>query len=145
MAFSFKMQKILDYREQLEEEAKVQVARIQQMLLDEQKRAEDIRTMLAEQEQSLFTSPLNDAGQRWLLELFIKGLRSDLASVLLRIRTLHQAFETARQHLQHRAKERKILEKLKSKQHDTYTLEERLKEQRTNDETATLRYKVTSF
>lgn len=145
MAFSFKMQKILDYREQLEEEAKVQVAKIQQMLLDEQKRAEDIRTMLTEQEAKLYESPLNDAGERWLLEHFIKGLRSDLTSAVLRVRSLHQAFESARQHLQHRAKERKILEKLKSKQRDTHTLEERLKEQRTYDETATLRYKATSF
>lgn len=145
MAFRFKMQKILDYREQLEEEAKVQVARIQQMLLDEQKKAEDIRTMLAEQESIMYDTPINDTGQRWLLDHFIKGLRSDLASVVLRLRTLQQAFETARQHLQYRAKERKILEKLKSKQRDTHTLEERLKEQRTYDETATLRYKATPF
>ncbi|MEG2171773.1 MAG: flagellar export protein FliJ [Desulfovibrionaceae bacterium] len=145
MGFSFKMQRVLEYREQLEEEAKVQLARIQQLLVNEQQRAENIRTLLSEQEHALYTSPLNDQGQRWLLEHFIKGLRTDLSSTLLRIRTLQQSFEEARRHVQYRAKERKILEKLKSRQHEQYALEERLKEQRTYDETATLRYKATAF
>lgn len=145
MGFTFKMQKVLDYREQLEEEAKVHLARVQQLLLEEQRRAESIRSLLAEQEATLYDSPLNDSGQRWLLEHFIKGLRTDLSGAVLRVRSLHQTFEEARQILRHRAKERKILDKLKSRQNEHYTLEERLKEQRTYDETATLRYKASTF
>lgn len=142
MAFTFRMQRVLDYREQLEEEAKVHMAKVQQLLIDEEKRALEIRELLASQEQKLYHSALNDAGERWLLEHFIKGLRTDLSSTLLRVRTLQQAFEQARRALQERAKERKILDKLKSRQNEHYTLEERLKEQRTYDETATLRYKA---
>lgn len=145
MGFSFKMQKVLEYREQLEEEARVQLARVHQMMLEERQRAEDIRILLHEQEARLYDNPLNDVGERWLLEHFIKGLRTDLSSSVLRLRTLHQSYEEARAHLQHRSKERKILEKLKSKQNEHYTLEERLKEQRTYDETATLRYKASTF
>lgn len=145
MAFSFKMQKVLEYREQLEEEARVQFAKVQQLLLEERRRAEAIRDLLREQEALLYESSLNDSDQRWLLEHFIKGLRTDFSSAALRVRSLHQACEEARTHLLHRSKEKKILEKLKSRQNEHYTLEERLKEQRTYDETATLRYKASTF
>ena len=59
---------------------------------------------------------------------------------------VHEALATSadntRKLLAARAIERKLLEKLKERQNQQYIREEQLKEQRVNDETATLRYKA---
>ena len=145
MAFRFKMQKILDYREQLEEEAKVRLARVQQMYIEEERRFEELRLLLQEKETQFYQNISMDAGERWLLESFIKGLRADITESQLRLRSLHQMMEEARRELLHRAKERKVLDKLKERQKEHYQAEEREKERKTNDETATLRYKAAAF
>ena len=136
------MQKVLEYREQLEEEARVQLAHAERLRLREEERAVRLKGMLAEQEAKLYRDVALSSGERWLLENFVKGLRADLASTVMRLRSLTQAVAAARSALQERAKDRKLLEKLKERQKEYYVHEERLKEQRTNDETATLRYKA---
>lgn len=142
MPFHFKMQKVLDYRGQLEEEARVQLAHAERLRLREEERARELKVMLTDQEARLYRDVGISAGERWLLENFVKGLRSDLTSTLMRLRSLTQVVEEARRALQERAKDRKLLEKLKERQKEYFVHEERLKEQRTNDETATLRYKA---
>lgn len=142
MPFHFKMQKVLDYRGQLEEEARVQLAHAERLRLQEEERARELKVMLTDQEVRLYRDVGISAGERWLLENFVRGLRSDLTSTLMRLRSLTQIVEEARRALQERAKDRKLLEKLKERQKEYFVHEERLKEQRTNDETATLRYKA---
>lgn len=142
MPFHFKMQKVLDYRGQLEEEARVQLAHAERLRLREEERARELKVMLTDQEARLYRDVSISAGERWLLENFVRGLRSDLTSTLMRLRSLTQVVEEARRALQERAKDRKLLEKLKERQKEYFVHEERLKEQRTNDETATLRYKA---
>ena len=53
--------------------------------------------------------------------------------------------EEARNLLAARAIDKKLLEKLKERQKHYHAREEQLKEQRFNDEIATLRYKAPSF
>ncbi len=142
MSFHFKMQKVLDYRGQLEEEARVRLADAERLRLREEERAVRLKDLLTEQEVKLYRDIALSSGERWLLENFVKGLRADLASAVMRLRSLTQAVADARSVLQERAKDRKLLEKLKDHQKEYYVHEERLKEQRTNDETATLRYKA---
>lgn len=142
MPFHFKMQKVLDYRGQLEEEARVQLANAERLRLREEERAVRLKGLLTDQEVKLYRDITLSSGERWLLENFVKGLRADLASTVMRLRSLTQAVADARSVLQERAKDRKLLEKLKERQKEYYVHEERLKEQRTNDETATLRYKA---
>ncbi len=145
MAFRFKMQKVLDYREQLEEEAKVNLAIQQARLADARERLEHIRHELQQAEDALMSAPLMAAAERWLREQYIKGLRADAAHEALQVRMLEQLAEEARQLLAARAIDKKLLEKLKERQKQHYVREEQLKEQRTNDETATLRYKAPTF
>ena len=80
MPFHFSMQKVLDYREQLEEEAKVRLAKAEQQRNELRSRLEIIRKDLLEQEERLYTHPPNNAGERWLLEHFVKGLKADMAA-----------------------------------------------------------------
>ena len=76
------------------------------------------------------------------MEQYIKGLRGDVANAAMQTRMNEQLVDEARKMLAARAIERKLLEKLKERQNLQYLREEQLKEQRVNDETATLRYKA---
>ena len=142
MPFHFKMQKVLDYREQLEEEAKVDLAHKQKLLEQAKALFERLRSELRQGEDRLFASALAPQPERWLLEQYIKGLRGDVANAALQGRMQEQLVEEARKLLAARAIERKLLDKLKERQNRQYLREEQLKEQRVNDETATLRYKA---
>lgn len=145
MPFRFKMQKVLDYREQLEEEAKVNLAVQQARLAEVRERLEQIRQELHQAEDGLMNAALMDAPERWLREQYVKGLRADAAHEAIQVRMLEQLAEEARQLLAARAIDKKLLEKLKERQKQHHVREEQLKEQRINDETATLRYKAPTF
>jgi len=145
MVFRFKLQKVLEYREQLEDQAKVALAKVQQLHIEEERRNEALKELLTEQEAKLYSKVLLPAGERWLLELFIRGVRDDLQSSHIRLRTLAQMVAEAQKTLRERARDKKILEKLKARQRERHELEERIKEQRSYDETATLRFKAASF
>lgn len=140
--FHFSLQQVLDYREQLKEQAQVEFARAQAELLREEKQAEALRRQLDEQENALRETAPDKRSERWLLENYIKGIREDLAETLMRVRSLTGMVEDARKELALRAKEHKILEKLKTRQAERHASEIRFQEQRTYDETAALRFKA---
>ncbi|MDR0466398.1 MAG: flagellar export protein FliJ [Deltaproteobacteria bacterium] len=145
MAFRFKLQKVLEYRGQLEDQAKVALAKVQQLHIEEERRHELLKALLTEQESKLYSDALLPMGERWLLEHFIRGVREDLQSSHMRLRSLAQMAAEALKTLRERAKDKKVLEKLKAKQRERYEIEERSKEQRGYDETATLRFQAASF
>lgn len=145
MPFRFSMQKVLDYREQLEEEAKVRLAKAEQQRNETRERLDIIRRDLMEQEERLYTRPPSGAGERWLLEHFVRGLKADMAATAVQLRAAESMVEESRKILATRAMDRKILDKLKERQKELYMHDERMKEQRFNDEIATLRYKAPTF
>lgn len=145
MSFKFSMQRVLDYREQLEEEARIQFAVIQQRYRETQELLERILTDLQNYENRLYGQVIDSPGERWLLENFIKGLRSDAAEASQNLQRLEKELEVARQVLAQRARDKKLLVKLKERKQQQYIMEERLKEQRFNDEIATQRYNTHDF
>ena len=144
MPFRFKMQKVLDYRAQLEEEAKVRLADAEHRLRVSQERLEAIRGELAAAEEKA-RSGLLESAERWLHDQYLKGLRSDVSQAELQCRMQQQMAEEARALLAARAMDRKVLEKLKERQKAQYQHAERLEEQHFNDEISTLRYKASAF
>ena len=145
MPFRFKMQKILDYRQQQEEQAKVRLAQAQNAHDQELARLQATLAELAEKQGQLVGHLIEDNGERWLLENFIKGLRADAANSQARLKTLGQALDAARKFLQEKALEHKVLDKLRERQQANYLRDEREKELKANDETATLRCKASTF
>lgn len=141
MPFRFNMQRVLDYRAQLEEEAKIGFAQAQRRHTEAREALERLRTELSVQEARLYGEVIESPGERWLLEGFVRGLKADAAATETRVQSLALAQEQARKVLATRATEKKLLEKLKERRQKQYVLEERLKEQHFNDEIATLRYK----
>lgn len=140
--FRFSLEQVLNYRTQLEQQAKVELARVEQERLREQQRADALRAMLDEQERALAALTPDKMGERWLAENFIKGLRADLGVTMQRVRNWTVAAEAARTELISRSKDKKTLEKLKATQAENHAREEQLREQHEYDETASLRYKA---
>lgn len=140
--FRFSLEQVLNYRTQLEQQAKVELARVEQERIREQQRADALQAMLEEQHIALGAIAPDNLGERWLTENFIKGLRADLAVTLQRVRNWSLAAEAARTELISRSKDKKTLEKLKATQAENHAQDERLREQHEYDETASLRYKT---
>jgi flagellar FliJ protein len=145
MPFRFNMQKILDYREQREEEAKVQLAVAQRRFEETRQRLAALQTELEEGEINLRESVFKEAAERWLREVYVKGLRGDIAAAAVQMRMQMQLVEEARKLTAACAIDKKIMEKLKWRKKQRYIHDEKMKEQHANDEAATLRYKAPSF
>lgn len=145
MPFRFSLQKVLDYREQLEEEAKNRFALVQRQYREAKAQLAALSSELETQEARLYGQVIDNAGERWLLESFIKGLRADIEATSARVQNLRATRDEMRKILAARSMDKKLLEKLKERKYRQYLLDERLKEQRFNDEIATLRYKAPNF
>lgn len=142
--FHFKLQQILDYRAQLEEQAKLRFAQAQREHDLAEARVDSLRALVAENERKLYEN-VTSPNEHWLLDNYVTALKTDLVSALRNLVMLAQAREDARMLLVQRAQERKLLEKLKTKQAERHASAEKLAEQRTYDETATLRFRAPSF
>ena len=145
MAFRFSLEQVLTYRERLEQQARIELARVEGERIREQRRADEFRAMLEEQTDAMERLAPQQRGERWLAENFIKGLRIELATALTRVRNWESAAEAARKELLKRSIDKKTLEKLKAKQAEQYAQDERLREQKQFDETASLRFKVSRY
>ncbi len=139
MAFHFSLQKVLDYRAQLEEEARAAFAAAQAA---EQACARHLAALQRELDltEARLCGAVQDNGERWLLEAYARGLREDARVAAARLAELRRALEQCRAELLHRAVDKGLLDKLKERRREQFRREEALKEQKINDETATLRH-----
>ena len=145
MTFRFNMQRVLDYRGQLEEEARVRLAEAQRRQREAAQRLEDIDAALREARDRARDTITESAAERWLHEGYVKGLCSDASAASLQLQTAGKMVDEARKLLAGRAIDKKMLDKLKARKKHQYMREELMREQHTNDETATLRFKAPSF
>lgn len=143
--FKFRLDKVLDYRTQLEDQAKLALAEAKRAY-DEQA---EVLTML---EESLFmheaSARVNDdttADDMWLWRTYKKRLEEDIGEAQVILLSLSRHMEERRRDALQRSQERKMLERLKDKKKDAFTKEENLKEQKEFDESATLRYRPGDF
>lgn len=142
MPFHFRMQKVLDYRAQLEDEARADLALKRRQLEEARALFERLREELRNAETHMTEMALKSAAERWLQEQYIKGLNGDVAEAAMQRRMKEQLVDEARKLLAARAMAKKLLEKLKERQSRQFRHEEQMKEQRVNDEMATLRFKA---
>ncbi len=138
--FRFSLQQVLEYREQLCDQAQIELAKIVAAILGLEKTIDNTNQAIQAQKQSISKIDLNNVGERWLTENFIKSLQEDLSVMLGKLHELHQAQEEAKKTVARLAKEHKVLEKLKDKQAERHVQKERHKEQQIYDETASIRF-----
>ncbi len=143
--FKFRLEKVLLYKEQLEKEVKAKLAELNAQREQLKKRYESLKQDELFQEQKLSQTPVNEMGERWLLDNYIKALRQDIQQTQKNISMLEMQIEKNRKELAEKAKDRKIMEKLKEKHFEYYKKEEQLKEQRNLDEIASIRFKAQTY
>lgn len=137
--FRFRLQQVLKYRAQLEEQAKMAFAQEQRQYETQAQRVEALRKTLAEYEPKLYQT--NNQAEIWLLRNFIQGLSADIARAEAALLEQAQRLNKARQHLVKRSQERQLIDKLKENQAKRHAQEELFKERQQFDETATIRHK----
>jgi flagellar FliJ protein len=138
--FHFKLQKILEYRQQLEEQAMMELARARQELQDKQQELNTLHSTLERHMAAYYENQNMSAGELWLWRNYKERLLQDISQMELLINQLQHKVDRALQNAVTKAKDRKLLEKLKTNQAEAYVKQESLKEQKAYDEMSTILY-----
>lgn len=142
--FSFKLEKVLDYRGQLEEQAKSALAAAQAKY-DAQVRVVDdlvsrLKAHMAKERESQKST--NDM---WLWRQYKDALEQDISQARYRLSELELNLHKRRQEAVEKSRDKKLLEKLKQTQAKKHHEEESAREEKENDEMATIRYESKDF
>ena len=143
--FRFRLEQVLRYRKQLEEQA---MQRLGEARAQRDATLARIIEIEAEREAQLLRMAHYDtmsAGERFVEGHYETALRAEKQSATMQLAMQNETVDLCRQQLIQRAQERSLLDKLKETQAKRFLLEERQHEQRTNDETATLRFTPPAF
>lgn len=137
--FSFKLDKVLDYREQLEDQARGALARA--------KAARDAKAeALAALEERLHAhmgtegESRKSANDMWLWRQYKEALEQDISIARVELNGLELKLQRCRLEAVERSKDKKLLEKLKQTQAKKHHDQENAREEKENDEMATIRY-----
>lgn len=141
-AFRFSLQKVLEYRVQLEDQAKLALAKARQALQEQSARVRGIDERLARHHRDMAEVDGKSAADIWLMRNFAKRLTQDLHLARAEEARLAGLAKARAEELAQKATERKLLEKLKETQAKRHESEENRKEQAGFDEMATIRYKA---
>lgn len=137
--FKFKLEKILGYREQLEDQAKMALAKAQHEY-NTQEQAVNAITKKLETHIVKGQGSNPDQNDIWLWQNYKQALEEDLAQAQIRLQELALNLQNSRQDAVEKSKDRQLLDKLKTNQAQKHNAQELLKEQKEHDEMATVRY-----
>lgn len=138
--FQFSLQRVLEYREQLEDQARLAMSRAQQAHELQQEKIAKIQSDLDRTDADLRNLKNPTVDEMWLYREYKERLLQDLAEATSRLEELAREVTLRRTELIECSKERKLLEKLKQTQAQDFAREQQSREQKTFDETATLRH-----
>ncbi len=142
--FRFKLEKVLDYRGQLEEQAKAVLAQAQNAYDTQAALVARLRERMAAHMAKQVESE-KSTNDMWLWRQYKDALEQDIQSALIELSRLELNLHQRRQEAVDRAKDRKLLEKLKENQARKYHAETSAQEEKENDEMATIRYESKDF
>lgn len=137
--FKFKLEKVLDYRGQLEEQAKSALAKAQEAFDRQQTLVDDLTDRMAAHMRKEGES-MKSSNDMWLWRQYKQALEQDIQREQMRLSELELNLHRQRQIAIERSREKKLLEKLKEQQAKKYYAEESAREEKENDEMATLRH-----
>jgi flagellar FliJ protein len=143
--FTFRLEQVLRYRKQLEEQAMQMLAQAVGRRDATLARIAVLSAGIAEQRALLCRAESLSPAEFWLARIYESALKADLADAKELLVEQENEVDQRRIELVQKAQDRKLLDKLKDKQAVRFALEERKQEQKINDETATLRYKPAAF
>lgn len=139
--FRFNLERILDLRVQLEERAKMELAKAIAAVLAQKKAAEALTRELETRENAMVRKKSVTPAELWLWRAYRDRLLQDIAAAKAKLSELTEERERCRRTAVVRAKDRKLLDKLKSNKAKRHAIEENRAEQKENDEMAAVRYR----
>lgn len=142
--FNFRLQKILDYKIQLEEQCKLELKRANFELMKKQQELANIDLELNKIKKALLNGNLNN-DLLWLYREMEKNLIIDSEQLKKEIDLLVQKIDILKKDLITKTIERKKMEKLKEKERDRFLYEEQKKEQKEIGDIAIFRYEKPSI
>lgn len=143
--FRFSLQRVLDFRQQLEEEAKIELAKAQRTYQSLVAKVRSLRESIDAHEKAMYQGERITPQDMWLWRAYRERLDADLQQAELEMLQQAKVVNRARRALVNRAKDRRLLEKLKQNKMVRHVHEEAHREQKENDEIATLRYQRDAF
>ena len=137
--FVFRLEKVLEYRRQLEDQARMTLASAQARHKAQEEAVKDVETRLADHLERGFGVKATQ-GDIWLWMQYRQALERDLVTEREELELRARFLQYCRQEAVLRSREKKLLEKLKDRQAKKHHVAENLAEQKEFDEMATLRY-----
>lgn len=139
--FRFNLERILDLRIQLEDRAKMELAKAIAAVLAQENALAALQRELTVRETAMARRQTLTPAELWLWSAYRDRLVQDIATATAKRDELVAERERCRRTALTRAKDRKLLEKLKSHKAKRHALEAALAEQKENDEMASVRYR----
>lgn len=142
MAYRFRLETVLTYRQNLEELAQQKLATEQIMLKKHLQRLEELR---AERQEMIddFEERKKKSLAAALFSFLMEGINAKEREIQVQrttVETQRRVVETAREKLKDRIKDRKVIERARERDYQKYMKEFLRKEQNESDEQAVLRY-----
>ena len=139
--FKFKLQQVLDYRAQLEDQAKMALGRAEADLAIHQKHVNELQAELAVQAGKGYNEGIRTVDERWMQDNYIRRLKEDLEKAMFRREEAEMLVHRCRAELMHKSQDRQLLDKLRDKQREKFNHDEDQKEQYALDEMAGIRFR----
>jgi len=139
--FHFRLEKVLEFRRQLEDQARLGLAQAKARHDEQSRRLDELRARLAAHVAQGFGERVTQA-EMWLWTCYRDALERDIAAAEAELQRLALILQKCRQEAVLRSREKKLLEKLKDRQSQKHHVAENLAEQKEFDEMATIRHKT---
>lgn len=144
-SFQFSLQNVLDYRRQLVDNARLELATAQRVYQVQAGKVEAMRAKLEDAASRLQSRHLLPPEEFWLWSNFREHLFQDVQREEYFLQNLANRVASCRTELIHRSKDAKILERLRNKKALDFHAQEKSSEQKDLDEMATLRHQYKDF
>ena len=124
--FAFRLENVLRYREQVERERQIALAKVHQLVVDHEQKLLEAYAVLEEARGELRKHESNgeinvtEARQQ---RVYLGSLRRHVSEVLKRLRKLELELDRRREEAIGARKERKVLEMLRTRRHEEYLRE----------------------
>ena len=138
--FRFNLERILDIRTQLEERARMELGKAIAAHQAQEREVLRLKNELAAREASMAQKKNPTAGDFWLWRAYRERLIFDIGQAENKLAELAATRESCREAAVARSKDRKLLDKLKTKKAARHAIEQSIAEQNENDEMASVRY-----
>lgn len=143
--FEFPLDNVLDFRRQLVDNARLELAAAQRNYQDQARKVEQLRGKLSEAADRLESRRLLSPDEFWLWSTYRERLLHDVQSEEYRLQNLASRVAARRGELIQKSKDAKVLERLRNKKALEYHAQEKRTEQKDLDEMAALRHQRENF